>query len=330
MSIVSILFNLIGYAFVFIIIYNGLLSIKHLRYLFLSYFIGLSIVSSLSLIALFTGLDLGENLGRPFVEYWYGLPILLGTEDNPGAYATFFVLGIPIAFMFFLTCKHKVTKLFYALFFIIFCFSLIITFSRSAIIGAILSIILLYHYRKNKDTVTVKLFIFVLLFFFVLANIYFIFNLIINYATQDFGKSDIHSVTSNKEESIGVRIIMMNHIWPIFLENPWFGIGYDNFSKFMYEATGHRINSHNIFLGIAVEFGFFALAMFTTIIILSLQSIGRTIRSSICCIQRLSLGCVLSILIGLLFHGLFHEVYINLLFWITIAFCATSNRISMI
>ncbi len=322
----SILLNFVGYALLFLLVYNGLSSIRDLRRILLAYLLGLSSVSSLAALAFFTGYDLGESLDRPFVENWYGLPIFLGTEDNPGAYGTFFVSGLPIAFMFFLTVKNRLLKLGIATLGLLFLASVVLTFSRSGIIGAVLGCLLLYHYRKNRKTISLRLLAFFLLFAVLVMNFSSLFFSVMDFTSGDVSVHEANSVAANKEDSQGYRLILLEHFFPIIVDNPLFGVGYGNLSRIMEEATGLHLNAHNIFLGVAVEFGLLACFFFCTVIILSMRTVVMVISTIENRSDRLTLGCVFASFVGLLFHGMFHEIYVNMMLWLFVALGATCRR----
>ena len=323
----SVMLSFIGYALLFLLIYNGLTSVRDLRYILLSFLFGLTLVASMTMLSFLTGYDIGVNLGRPFVENWYGLPIFLGTEDNPGAYGTFFVFGLPIAYMFFLTTKNRLLKLGCGVLFILFFVSVVFSFSRSAIIGSGLGCLLLYYYRKNRRIFSLQFLLFLSLFFLFIVNLSFIFFLIIDLATGDVGLSEVNSVASNKEESQGVRLIVLDHVLDLIADNPLWGVGYGNLSLIMEEIIDYRINAHNIFLGMVLEFGLIALIFFCTVIFLSFISMNSAISSTMNRSDRLTIGCVLACLIAILFHGLFHEIYVNFMLWFFISLGAVLPKL---
>ena len=315
----GILLNLTGYAVLFLVVYNGLSSIRELRKILLSYLFGLTLISSVVVLACFTEYDFGESFDRPFVENWYGLPVILGTEDNPGAFATFFVSGLPIAFMFFLTTKNTLTKIGIALICVLFFALVVSTFSRSAIIGGVLGCLLLFYYRRKRKTISLRLLSLLFFFAVIVINISFVFYLVMDFATGDVGLSEVNSVASNKENSQSVRLLVLEHFLPIIAENPFFGVGYGNLSGIMEEMTGYRVNAHNIFLGVAVEFGLIALFFFCMVILLSMRCMTFAITLAENRTDRLTLGCVFASLSGLLFHGMFHEIYVNMMLWFFVA-----------
>jgi len=111
----------------------------------------------------------------------------------------------------------------------------------------------------------------------------------------------------------------LEHFFPIIAENPFFGVGYGNLSGIMEEMTGYRVNAHNIFFGVAVEFGLIALFFFSMVILLSIRGMTFAIFLAENRTERLTLGCVFASLSGLLFHGMFHEIYVNMIFWLFVA-----------
>ena len=309
----GILLSLVGYIALFFVVYNSINTIQDLRSLLLAYLLGLSLISVLVIFAYLTGIDVGATIGQPFVEYWYGQTILLGTALNPNGFATFFVVGIPIAFLFYLTASRLSNKLLCMVVFLVLWFTLLLTYSRSGIIGALLGCICLSHCRENRLIFTWKLIgKFILFLFFTLgfSQLYFLF--------LDLGSSDgvqALGISSNKEASQEARLQMLKFFLPIIAENPVIGIGHGNLPDLMEKAIGLHNNAHNIFFGLAIEYGLVALILFCTVLFVSMKATTKAINKANFPMERLSFGCVFAVVIGLIFHGLFHEIIINMSLW---------------
>ena len=115
----------------FVLLPNALSSTGDLRTLFAGYFWGLMAVSLLAVTAYVFGVDAGNAIGRPLVEIWYGLPVMLGTEENPNAFATLVVVGAPIALFLQNTTGSRWMKRVYGSGVLMFIVVIALTLSRS-------------------------------------------------------------------------------------------------------------------------------------------------------------------------------------------------------
>jgi len=323
----GILSSFFGYILLFILVYNDVTSIQVLRKLLLSYVLGLGIVSFLVSFSYFTGVDFGEKIGRPFVEVWFGNPIFLGTATNPNGFATLFIVGIPTAFMFFLTVRSYVQKICFAVLIGVLAFTLVMTLSRSGIAGALIGCLLLCYYSYYRNIFSMRFFSLTLLVAVVILSSYSLYFLVLGFISSGEGVNN-NRILVNKEVSIENRLVMLENIFSIIASNPLVGVGYGNLAALFEDKIGLRVGAHNIFFGIAAEYGLIALFFFCAVLFFSFRMMVNTIAKTVEKTDRLTLGCIFSILTGLLFHGLFHEIYVNIMLWFCIAIGAAARRIS--
>ncbi len=315
----SILLSFAGYFIIFLLLYNGLNSVTDFRRVILAYLLALALVSLMTIVAFLTSFDVGRMVGRPLVQIWYGLPVFLGTEGNPNGYATFFVCGVPIAFLFYITAESKLKRLFYLLVLVLLSFTMAMTFSRSAMAGAIIGSLSVYVYMKYQTRATYKLFVFIIILGFVAVNLSYLFQLVMEALTDTSDISGSVTVSSNKEESGGYRLLVLMPFFKIMMSNALFGVGYGNLPRILEGYVGLKINAHNIFFGIGLEFGLVALFFFLAVIVLSFRSMLAALSMTHDPVGRATIGCYFGSLAGLIFHGMFHEIYINFTLWFFIA-----------
>lgn len=309
----SIVFNLIGYIVLFFLIYNVIGRMRDLHMIFLGYGIGLSIISVFTIFALIFGADLGATLGRPLVEKWYGLPILLGTENNPNAFATFYVAGAPIVLFLHQIENSRVAKIFYGLMYFLFLVIVALTFSRSGIAGVLLASFLIMHFaRSHHPRMSHSLCVTIVFGVIVSAVLAISFFLLEQLDSHVAG----WRIFSNKDLSQSYRLQFLKQFLPIITEHPLTGIGYGNIPPLMEKLTGLRNNSHNAIFCVIIEYGLVAGVFFIAVIGLSLRSLLKGVSVAETRVDKLTGALILAVISGLLVHGMFHDIYINFTLWL--------------
>lgn len=353
-SYTSILISFVGYAVLFQVLINSVHSIAALRTLMTAYVFGLLAVSAAGIIA-FLGADIGTLFGNAMMNDWYGLPIMLGTQINPNGFASFYVVGIPLTMMLFLNSETPASRWFFLLVIAVLAFCLTMTFSRSGIVAAALATMLIHHFSRNRRLFTISLIVKTLI---TLAVIYWymkypyisllkiitgessFYNELARYLMALGSDNFFHlepapitepprtgnSVLKNKVISESIRLLVLGHQWNAFWENPVFGMGYGNFANYLDNAMGLKINAHNVFTGIAIEYGVFALILFLGLLAFGYFRILGVIHKTDQRETRLVVAGVLSAIAALLFHGLFHEIYVNLTLWFMIAIAGMAHK----
>ena len=79
---IFILTSLVGYILLFQVLYNSIETVGALRKLFSAYVFGLFFISSFTILSFVTGVDMSSFVGKPLIEYWYGLPVFVGSNEN--------------------------------------------------------------------------------------------------------------------------------------------------------------------------------------------------------------------------------------------------------
>ena len=310
--------NLVSYIMLFVLLHNALSSMRDLRTLFAGYFWGLMVVSLLAVTAFVFGVDAGNAIGRPLVEIWYGLPVMLGTEDNPNAFATLLVVGVPIALFLRQTTGWRWMRSVYGSGALLFIVVIALTFSRSGVAGALVGCALATYFGKLHSTrshLVLGASLTVLAVTGAMLAVPIIGHEMTLFAGDEGGGM---SVLSNKELSQGYRIQLAQQYIPLIAENPLVGIGFGNLPPLMEQRIGQHINSHNILFGVAIEFGLVVALLFTSLILLSLRSTTKGMALAASRSDRATGACILAVIAGLFIHGMFHEIYVNLTLWLFI------------
>lgn len=316
----SILSNFLGYLLLFQVIYVYRKNIFKIRSLFMAYVSGLSVICLLTLFSFFTGIDFGSvYANQPMVDYWYGLPVFLGSSENPNGFATLLAIGLPMGFGLWLTSQRKMLSLFLLISLILFFVCLIMTFSRSGIVAGILGLIIIDHHRKNNNTFSLKLFFKLVSLISIVILFSYLFYFIIELLTNDTSNQTSTSISENKETSGNYRIMVLLPLMNLILDNFFFGVGYGNIPELMLQRVGLEINTHNIFFEVLLSFGIFCFIAFVSLLILSYRSMSQAIKISTSYEIRILISIAIASLTALLFHGMFHAIHIHFMFWLMIS-----------
>jgi hypothetical protein len=310
--------NLFSYIMLFVLLRNTLSQVEDLRTLFAAYFSGLVVVSSLAMIAYVFGADAGDAVGKPLVQTWYEMQIILGTQDNPNGFATLLVVGVPIALFLRQTTASRSMRRVYASSALLFIAVIALTFSRSAIVGAIVACALMVYFDKSRSVLGLHVLIAVLIALGVIGAVLVVLFGVLGMTGDAVGAGAEMSILSNKELSQGYRVQVAKLYIPLSVESPLFGIGFGNLAPLMEQRIGLHNNAHNIIFGIAIEFGLIAGLLFTSLIFSSLRFIARGMMRAVSRPDRLTGACIFSVMVGLFIHGMFHEIYVNLTLWVFI------------
>ena len=312
----GVLISLLGYIVLFQVLYVYSVSLVKIKDLMSAYVAALSVMSVLTLQVLITDFDIGEIIGKPFVEYFFGVPLISGPSNNPNGFASMFMPGIPFAYALFLSSTTKFKKLIYLGALIVLFLTLISTFSRSAIGAALLVCIVVHHHQRNPRTFCFHLFFKLLGCLLVTIMLSSAYYLLIELVTMDIGATgDYSDLSNNKSTSGGYRTLMLIPMINILSENLFIGVGFGNVKHMIEAKTGLFINSHNTPFGIAMDFGIFALFFIVVTITLSIRDFTKALKLAKDFNSRLLVSALLASLAAMIFHGLFHEIYIHIMLW---------------
>ena len=321
MDFTPVLLSLIGYICLFQVVFSYSFSLDKIKDLALAYIAGVFLVSCLTLQFFITGVDFGAQFGKPFVEVWLGFPIVSGPSNNPNGFASLLLPAVPFTLFFLLTSKTKFDKFVFSMIMITTLLTLTITFSRSAIGAALFACVSVHHCVKNKSVFSWSLLTKLLTLLIALIMSASIFLLLIEFLTADVSglSGQYSSYSENKELSGGYRTLVLIPMLSIAWDNLFFGVGFGNVKPIMEDLTGLYINSHNTPFGILMDYGIFALIFICITVAHSCRSYNTTMNNVDLVENRLLIGSLFIALGAMIFHGLFHEMYINLILWFLIA-----------
>lgn len=322
-----VLITLIGYIVLFEVLYNILVAVGDLRLLCTFYVSGLFMVVLSTLMAAI-GFDIGQSIGHPLVEIWYGIPVFRGTELNPNGFATFFVPGCVMVGYFYLSAATRLSKILSLVALVFFGITLVMTGSRSGLMGAFLGLVIVYLNKRIFSLQGAGTFVVIIVIAAALTlAIPKLFHFLL---IGDLELSTGPSMAADKETSTELRVAAIGHFIDAFISNPLIGIGYGKLVPYIdASSVGEKMGAHNVIIGIAVEMGVVALLPFLMMIMVSSICMAKALRRARGRGDSLIKGCYFGAFVGLLFHGMFHEIYVNLLFWFFMGVATMLTRVSI-
>ncbi len=283
---------------------------------FKSYVIGSFFVCVITLFSAAGFYDLTFLFGFRAFGVENGLLVLNGSEENPGGLAYHLISSLPFAYHFSKTSSGS-ARYFYRFVFLTLSFCLVLTFSRGAIFGLILStgFVLIKSTSQFSKRNVKKLMVFLLCLIFTLSG----------YIQLNSG--EVSNLVVNKKISEDIRYYVLASSVDLIVSNPFFGIGSGRFLvKFPgnEQIEAHEISTaHNSFINIAVENGILASLSMIMMFISLLSRLNKNVSGEK---QRPAWYSSLWITVAsLMIDGLFHDNYINSGYWTFIAILIACN-----
>ncbi|KMQ49851.1 O-antigen polymerase [Chitinispirillum alkaliphilum] len=309
---------------IYFLLFLAARSIKLTDYKFFNYLMISAAVLALYGILQFFGID---PLPRPVEKQNYFRAF--STFSNPNFFGSYLMMMLPVALFMFVKTKKNSMGLNYA----IILFSLFCTLTRSALIGAIVSVcltvILIWFYTERKTYENLRITCVVIISIFVTLS----FNLISESSLQkrfNSISSDAITLLNNEPESENLgngRIYIWVRVIQLIREKPLFGHGIENlglvftdrFSEDITETFGRILifdRAHNEYLHIAVSSGIPALLVYLFFIGLVLKKGVNNIKNSEILLP------VMAAITGYLVQAFFNisVVPVAYIFWILLGF----------
>lgn len=315
---ILILPNLLGYLILFTVIANLPLTTTFLLRILVWLLICISILALLVLVDIATNVEIGGLLGPSLVKYQFGIPVVVAGKENPNAAGAVFMIGPPICFLLLRLRQSPMSRISVVLCLALCLTCLTLTYSRSAIAGCVMSctLILLISRESPRKIFSFGIkttFIFAILFVFALL----VYTAVTTNLTLNQQSASSGSVLGNKIESLSIRKELVRQFIPMLFENPISGVGYGNAKIVFGRITGQNISTHNIFIATSLEFGWVAGALFIATLYSATLGAFRRSKSRFGS-DKLILASLASVATGMIFHGMFHEIYISSVFWLIV------------
>lgn len=203
--------------------------------------------------------------GRDFIR-------AAGLFPDPHNFSLFSGIISLLAFaisIFYLKAKNKLLVIFYGAIFAISAFSMIFSFSRGAYLALVVTVLFIMVY----------LILFKKIFFLRLSVLLFLAGILLFFVVAPAKSRFLDAFSFKDESSIG-RIQIMKDGIDIFKNNFLFGVGIGNAPLHYNEDIEYRnpTNSHNTYLEIAIESGFFGLALWAILIFGSVLQLIKSLK----------------------------------------------------
>lgn len=247
------------------------------------------------------------------------LNVILGSEENPGAFAFHLIMTVPFV-AYLVATTNKVERYYYYTVLVVFFGCLFWTFSRGAIIGLLIAGGMAFTIYNRTKYINIKNFL-VLILVMSIAWLFY----------ESLIKENSTKVLQNKKTSEEVRVYVLSKSLESILENPIFGIGADRFAVDYIDqeySSFHRIeSSHNSYINIAVAYGIPASVSFLAAAVCLLFNFKN--RDNSRNEHQLFNRALWASIAAMLIDGLFHDNYINSGFWTCVGFMLKFSRVSL-
>ena len=315
-NVLSVLISHLGYFLIAFLLANYRYTEAEFKSFLKVYTYSLIFVVLISFLEFFTSIQLIE---KSLITNWSGVPLIKGPFENQNAFATFLMVGgLCVSECF--SSKGLFARIFKWLIFILLFCALLLTAGRSAILGFIVGLLIqqgLIFASKDKRSigkVGIRWSIMIVLLVFSIGSY--------------FDLSFLGDLLDQKADSSSYRLQALDIFISTVLENPVFGIGYQNIWKETEAIFGFKMGAHNMFLGTLIDFGIFAFFILVYLFCRGLVSILNNLKAGN--IEVKFAHTVLSIIFALLIHGQFHEIQVNTIVWLTLLLAICVNNKSSI
>lgn len=245
---------------------------------------------------------------------WYLRPldnnVLTGLFNNPNYTGAWLNIILPISFAFLIKKESSFRRIISLIFVLLIVLCIVLTNSRSAWIGLLVSTLLFFGKRSFKWLIPLFISIGVL-----------ILTSIIN---DQFNLIPLETLNEFKNFQYLDRLDIWTKSIQIIIKNPLFGSGASSFNEIYQNISGlNKFHSHNLALDLLISYGIPA-AFFTIlpIMILIFDSINRISQIKITSNHLLERALITSLIIIILIHMVdiqYFDGRISIAIWILIA-----------
>ncbi|MFX0195088.1 MAG: O-antigen ligase family protein [Candidatus Hodarchaeota archaeon] len=323
--------QLIKVYLLFFFVANYIKTEKDLRYVVCILFLTFFLECTLGIVQYISGrsFDLailgggGEKFARTFGGAAFRVSGTFGTSNAFGSYIIM-LLPLILSLLFF-TIK-RTHRMIYGSLLIMGVISLILTLSRGAWVGFIISVTVLLLLLHSKSINKPKAFL--------MGSIFLLTITIIVFTLRE---TIVLRLYSDDHGSALSRIPMMRIAFEMIKQNPVFGIGINNYIEVManYDPTGlaycyfHPV--HNVYLQIAAEIGVFGLCIFLWFLFVLYREALQNFKKSLDFASNIRIGLIGGIT-ALLVHSMVNNGSVGdgifILFWLFTGLLVATIRMS--
>jgi putative inorganic carbon (HCO3(-)) transporter len=321
-------FSIVGYFLLNLAMNTFITNVHRARNVATFLLLGVVIVSLLGVVQFVTGKTFFQATGREELYKWdvespdqvhhYRV---LGTAKNPSAFASHFVVAIPLLLSGLLASPGWRSRSLFALMLALTSVTLILTFSRGGLIaaGAGMGIVLWnFMFRGTRQTRR-RVFLFLTVFG---ICVYLFWPSQVTYYLLPVANLGEDVAAQERELLVRAEIGM-------FIDHPILGVGFGNHAT-LAEKYGASApwGPHNIILGILSELGIVGFIPFSLILIQTLRLSLRSLRKTKDVETRALLAGLLGAFVGLHFLGLTHMNYVNIEMWLVTFLLVTVSQVA--
>ncbi len=288
------------------------------------FLLGTGMIAIISIIVPIVGLKtiwIGEKTIR-FVDTWGSTKRIGGIYGQPNMLATILVLAIPVSIYYLLTTKRTYLRLFWGLISAACLAALLMSQSRSAIIGVTIGLSVMGAFAIRRKFVRTK-FIFPLVILGFAVSMTIMVNDFLGPLKSRFSLAyQVPNTEGNPNEN---RLIYWKTAMNLAIENPLgSGSGAPGLlgGSLGYESKG----AHNAFVGFLIQYGILGFIGLSWLAINMLKTLLRSARHAQKRERQLYLYFLLASLIGFWIHNLAHSILHWAIVWIFFASAVSAAR----
>ena len=308
--------------FLFFYIANRVKTMEHLKAIVDILIIILLIQALLGFLQKILGHTLGLGfLGERSSVYLRGFSQARarGTLGFPNKYAAYMIMLMPLTVTMFIYSKKGIKKIWYSLVIILSSMGWIFSLSRSAWIGLVGALVIIFIFMTKASKVNLKSFLMLLFMVAIISTV------IIYFADQVMGRIEM---TGDQP----YRWIMMRKALQLIGSHPIFGVGLWNYQFHSYGEFRYWHAVHNMILRLGAEIGIPGLLLFLAVIYKNFKNCLTALKFKNRYLEYTALGIMggqLAFLLAALFNPQFQSYRHKFLFWLLIGLSVSVKRIGL-
>lgn len=303
---------------IYLYIINHVRTREDLNWMFRWMFVGVAFQGLLGIVQYTTGSSLGlEFLGAVSKRRMAGVTRVRGTIGFPNQFGAWLALQIPIALSLFIFELKKREKFFYGAAALFGILALLLSFSRSAWTGFIVSSFIFVCLLAVKNLLKPKYVLTLLLALIVVVALVVGFwdMILLRFETGATGK---------------YRLVMIEIALDVIKDNFILGVGLHNYKFHQIDHFKFWHPVHNTYLRLAAETGIPGLLFFLMLIITSIRESYAMLRRNDRFVFAAALGCLCSLwafLVLVNFGPEYQHYEIKFMFWIILGIIVSLKKI---
>ena len=265
-----------------------------------------------------TGRSLGLGfIGERQMSFHRTLSRVRGTLGYPNQFGAFIVLIIPLAFSLFVFTQRGVKKTFYGLTALFSLLALVLSFSRSAWAGLLISTAVFVFVLAKQRILNAR---------FVIASS----AVLLTIGVLIIAFWDLILLRFETGSDPKYRIKMIEMAIPMMLDNPFLGVGLYNYEFHSISEFNYWHPVHNDYLRLGAETGFPGAILFLLILILPLRQATKMLNCRDKFLFATALGSMcgmVALMTAINFGPEYQNYRVKILFWVLAAMVYAIPRV---